>query len=150
MSVAHVAVFINGCLNDSEEWYETRSECEAFLTDHAGFGDFEAYGWLNALPGMPDDATVTKYHLFDGILSEPNGLELSSYMAEIVEYPSWEFCDCIDTREYLDNETGIYDPELSVCCMACEIEAYDDYDAWEDAIQHSGELPDTVTAGDMR
>lgn len=155
MSVAHVSVFINGCLDDSSEWYNTRPECELFLTA-AGFDSIRRYDTVR-LPGSVD-AVVHKYQLF-----QYNGLGdlyLSPHMAEITEYADWEFCGCvfgnpiIPGREYLDNETGIYDPATSTQCMACESEEWDaecaGADAQEIALDNRWTgIPDTLTVEDM-
>lgn len=117
---AHLSVFINGCLDDYSGWHETHDHAFADLVQ-----TYDCMADEYEVATLSDGATVRKYMLW---VIDDETETLLDHMAEIVEYPSLLFCDCSDTRMLVDNETGMYDPELSVCCMACENEQYDAYE----------------------
>lgn len=131
MTAVHLSVFVNGCLDDTNEWYETVADAQSSLA--------ESYYWERVSTGYilgSDTDTVRKYRLFTRSETTGNLLE-SAYMAEICEYPALAFCDCASNRSELDNETGLYDPSASVQCMACEADTWEAecamHDAWEAA-----------------
>jgi hypothetical protein len=120
----HLSIFINGCLSDSDEWYETVEAAEAAITAPQHY-EYNRYATITS---AYDGATCHKYELFE---LDWNGgpRKRSAYMAEITEYPNLEFCSC--ERDALDNETGLYDPSIADCCMACERDQNAMHDAWE-------------------
>lgn len=111
----HVSIFVNGCLNDSEAWFDSIAAARLHVDEWRGDDAEGPLHWHEASPLGDPVCTLWKAYFPE-----------SPYMAEITHYPDAAWCECCDDGVCEDRFA-----DDDVMCPVChaimdrDIEAYE-------------------------